>query len=70
MIIDNNIKQEDLKEKLDLFWKLSGAKILKIESEYNTINGAPVFTVERKIFNARLDRVDTGISIWIGHFAV
>jgi unsaturated chondroitin disaccharide hydrolase len=48
MIIDYNIKQEDLKEKLDLFWKLSGAKILKIESEYNTINGAPVFTVEGK----------------------
>lgn len=48
MRIDNNIKQEDLKEKLDLFWKLSGEKILKIESEYNTINGAPVFTVDGK----------------------
>ena len=35
MIIDYNIKPENLKEKLNLFWKLSGEKILKIESETN-----------------------------------
>jgi unsaturated chondroitin disaccharide hydrolase len=48
MIINNHIKPEDLQEKLDLFWKLSGDKILKIESEYDTTKGAPVFTVNGK----------------------
>ena len=48
MIINNSIKAGDLKEKLDLFWKLSGEKILKIESEYDTSKGAPVFTVNGK----------------------
>ncbi|MGD9556697.1 MAG: hypothetical protein AB7V25_06750 [Mangrovibacterium sp.] len=35
----------DLPEILDDFWKLSGEKILKIESEFNPAGGAPVFTV-------------------------
>lgn len=48
MNVDYNIKPEDLKEKLNLFWKLSGEKILKIESEYNQEKGAPVFTVNGK----------------------
>jgi hypothetical protein len=48
MIIDFNLKPADLKEKLDIFWKLSGEKILKIESEYDTAKGAPVFTVNGK----------------------
>ena len=48
MIIDYNIKPEDLKGKLDLFRKLSGEKILKIESEYDISKGAPVFTVNGK----------------------
>jgi len=48
MIINSYIKPDDLKEKLDFFWKLSGEKILKIESEYDTTKGAPVFTVNGK----------------------
>ena len=48
MIIDFNLKPENIKEKLDLFWKLSGEKILKIESEYDISKGAPVFTVNGK----------------------
>ncbi|MCX6237528.1 MAG: glycoside hydrolase family 88 protein [Bacteroidia bacterium] len=48
MIIDYNIKPEDLKEKLNRFWGLSGEKILRIESEYNQRLGAPVFTVNGK----------------------
>lgn len=48
MIIDFNLKPEDLTEKLDLFWNLSGEKILKIEAEYDTAKGAPVFTVNGK----------------------
>src|SRR5659263_698264 len=48
MIIDYNIKPEDLKEKLDRFWNLSGEKILRIESEYNRDLGAPIFTVNGK----------------------
>lgn len=48
MIIDYNLKTEDLKGKLDKFWGLSGEKILKIESEYNQVSGAPVFTIKGK----------------------
>lgn len=48
MIIDYTIKPENLKEKLNSFWKLSGEKILKIELEYDTAKGAPVFTVNGK----------------------
>lgn len=48
MIIDFNLKPADLKEKLDIFWKLSGEKIMKIEAEYDTTKGAPVFTVNGK----------------------
>ena len=48
MIIDYNIKPEDLKEKLNRFWKLSGEKIRSIEKEYNPRLGAPVFTVDGK----------------------
>lgn len=48
MIIDFNIKPEDLKEKLSRFWALSGEKILSIEKEYNQRLGAPVFTINGK----------------------
>ena len=48
MIINNSIKIEDLSSKLSEFWKLSGEKILMIESEYDTDKGAPVFTVNGK----------------------
>jgi unsaturated chondroitin disaccharide hydrolase len=51
MILDKDIQIESLKEKLDNFWKLSGEKILKIESEYDTSQGAPVFTVNGKYTN-------------------
>ncbi len=48
MIINFEIKPEDLKTKLERFWNLSGEKILRIESEYNPNKGAPVFTVNGK----------------------
>ncbi len=48
MIVDYNIKPNDLKEKLDRFWKLSGEKILAIDEEYDQKFGAPVFTVNGK----------------------
>lgn len=48
MIINHNITPEDLNEKLNGFWKLSGDKILKIESDYNSALGAPVFTINGK----------------------
>ncbi|MBV5315089.1 MAG: glycoside hydrolase family 88 protein [Prolixibacteraceae bacterium] len=48
MKIEYNIKPEDLTEKLELFWRLSGEKILKIESEYDISKGAPVFTINGK----------------------
>ncbi len=48
MIINYDIKPEDLKVKLESFWELSGAKILSIESDYDHTSGAPVFTVDGK----------------------
>lgn len=48
MIIDYNLKPEGLKEKLNLFWTLSGEKISKIESSYDPAQGAPVYTVNGK----------------------
>jgi unsaturated chondroitin disaccharide hydrolase len=48
MIIDYNIKVDDLKEKLHRFWDYSGEKILRIESEFDQELGAPVFTVDGK----------------------
>lgn len=46
MLIDYNLKPEDLKDKIDHFWEISGEKILKIESDYDQAGGAPVFTVD------------------------
>ena len=48
MIINFNLKPENLKEKLELFWNLSGAKIHQIESEYPSAQGSPVFTINGK----------------------
>lgn len=45
MLIDYNLKPEDLKDKIDQFWELSGDKIRKIETEYDQSEGSPVFTV-------------------------
>ena len=42
------IKPEDLKQKLDRFWQLSGEKITLIEKEYDQNQGAPVFTIKGK----------------------
>ncbi len=46
MIIDYNIKIEDLKEDLKVFWKLSGEKILSIDKSFDPSKGAPVFTAK------------------------
>lgn len=46
MLIDYNLKPEDLKDKIDQFWELSGDKIRKIETEYDQSAGSPVFTVD------------------------
>ena len=46
--INNNIKIEDLKEKINQLWTLSGEKIIRIASEYDETHGAPVFTVNGK----------------------
>ncbi|NQU41319.1 MAG: glycoside hydrolase family 88 protein [Lentisphaerae bacterium] len=48
MKIDEAIVAADLKEKLARFWELSGQKIQAIESDYDTGQGAPVFTVNGK----------------------
>ncbi len=48
MVIDYNLNSENLKNKLDHFWQLSGEKILLIESEYDKTAGSPVFTINGK----------------------
>lgn len=46
--IDFQLKPNDLKKKLDLFWELSGKKIKSIDSDYDASKGSPVFTVNGK----------------------
>jgi len=48
MIINYQLQPTNLKEKLDHFWKLSGEKIKSIEKEYDSSQGAPVFTKNGK----------------------
>ncbi len=43
--IDYQINSEDLKNKLALFWELSGEKIRLIDKNYDAVKGSPVFTV-------------------------
>lgn len=44
MKLAHDKKTEDLREKLNQFWELSGQKILSIEKEYDASKGSPVFT--------------------------
>ena len=46
--INNSLKAEELREKINLLWKLSGEKINRIVSEYDETQGATVFTVDGK----------------------
>jgi unsaturated chondroitin disaccharide hydrolase len=48
MKINQNIKIEDLSDKLANFWKLSGEKIKNIEDNWKPEDGSPVFTVKGK----------------------
>ncbi len=48
MKIDTTITPESLTGALDRFWELSGQKIELIEKEYDSSQGAPVFTVDGK----------------------
>ena len=45
MKIDNKITPQDLLPALTRFWQVSGAKIERIEAEYDATAGSPVFTV-------------------------
>lgn len=45
MIIDAQLTPEKLQTSLDRFWKLSGEKILALEKNFDTQQGAPVCTV-------------------------
>jgi hypothetical protein len=44
MIVDYNLKVDDLKQDLDNFWQLSGEKIIDIDKNFDQSLGAPVFT--------------------------
>ncbi|NOY37321.1 MAG: glycosyl hydrolase [Chlorobi bacterium] len=48
--IDYDLKTDDLKSLIKEFWRISGEKIIKIEKEYKSSTGAPVFTVNGKYF--------------------
>ena len=42
------ITLDQLQNKINNFWELSGKKILSIENKYDHSNGSPVFTVAGK----------------------
>jgi len=46
--INNNLSLPDFTEKIHHFWDLSGQKIMRIEKEFDTSKGAPVFTIQGK----------------------
>jgi len=46
--IDFQCNTEELRNKIDLFWELSGKKIKKIEKDSDYSKGSPVFTVNGK----------------------
>ncbi|RAI86006.1 glycoside hydrolase family 88 protein [Algoriphagus yeomjeoni] len=48
MKLDSTISIHDLETSLTRFWELSGEKINLIESNFDTANGAPVFTEKGK----------------------
>ena len=48
MIPDASIKQNDLTESLERFWKVSGQKIDLINKGYDDSQGSPVFTIQGK----------------------
>lgn len=48
VIINYHLKPEDLSDKLEKFWTLSGEKIKMILRDYDTSKGSPVFTVNGK----------------------
>lgn len=48
MLINHALTIQDLTSKLNRFWEVSGKKIKAIEKEYDTRNGAPVFTANGK----------------------
>jgi len=45
---NEKLKPGSLKNRIENFWNLSGEKILKIEKEFDTSKGSPVFTVKGK----------------------
>ena len=45
---DKEILLEQLQKKIDVFWELSGRKILNIENEYDHSKGSPVSTIDGK----------------------
>ncbi|MCC5838888.1 MAG: glycosyl hydrolase [Opitutales bacterium] len=46
MKLNNPIDPASLRPLIEKFWQLSGAKILRIEKEYDRSKGTPVFTVD------------------------
>ena len=70
MKIDLSLRPKDLLPKLQRFWELSAAKISLIEKNYDPAKGSPVFTVQGQVHRPRLDRVDAGLSVRLGHPAV
>jgi hypothetical protein len=48
MIINKQLTAKDLSSKLTKLWEVSGEKIRRIEKEYDSKKGSPVFTVKGK----------------------
>ena len=48
MKINSTISAKDLQSDIEKCWDISGEKIRRIETDYDTSKGAPVFTVAGK----------------------
>ena len=66
MIIDAQLTLQKLQPSLDRFWKLSGEKIRLIEQNFDPKTGSTGIYGKWPIYHPWMDRVDTGISVWIG----
>jgi hypothetical protein len=70
MKINPKLQPADLTAKLRRFWHVSADKIKQIEKLYDSAKGSPVFTVKGKVHQPRVDAVDAGFSVRIGHPSV
>ena len=70
MHIDRTRRPATCCPKIERMFELSAGKIRSLETTWPAEAGAPVFTVERPLSVARLDRMDPGLPVRLGDAAV